>query len=139
RLVLPGYPFERQRHWLAGSEIEAKVASSEPEDCVSILPVDAQPNLQERIERLLRHGIGALRGIPVDQVSAQRSFQDHGIDSIAAAGLRRDVGRKLGIRVSARHMLNHPTPASLASFAAKPEAGRVAASRNTLPVTGERP
>ncbi|HEY0832741.1 MAG TPA: condensation domain-containing protein, partial [Azospirillum sp.] len=113
-VALPTYPFDRQRHWLAARPEPGAISS----DGAEPFAPDPQRPARENMERFLVHGVARALGMPEDQVSAARSFQDYGLDSIGLIALRRGFEQAFRVSLSTRDLLAHPTPAALAECAA---------------------
>ncbi|MGZ9709227.1 amino acid adenylation domain-containing protein [Glaciimonas sp. GNP009] len=114
RIVLPTYPFEKSRYWLAG-----KAVASAQVEASSAATSAALPQAMQRsdIERYLAQCIGELLGIPDDRIAMHKSLQDYGVDSISSIKLRRVLEQNLQIIVSARDLFIHGTLASLVDYA----------------------
>src|SRR3546814_12461904 len=74
--------------------------------------------MQANMARYLAHDLNRLIGIPVDQVSATRSFQELGVDSLFLLRLLRDFEQVFQVKLSARDVFTCPTLGSLAELAA---------------------
>ncbi|MEX2631038.1 MAG: amino acid adenylation domain-containing protein [Tistlia sp.] len=117
RAALPTYPFERQRHWLGegflpGGQPQAEAAPAEA------FAFDAACSLQDNMERYLTQGVRQLTGLAAEAVTAAASFLDQGLDSLSLTRLRRGFEQTFGVTLSSRDLLAHPSPATLAAFAA---------------------
>ncbi|MBN9669609.1 non-ribosomal peptide synthetase [Roseibium aggregatum] len=107
-LVLPGYPFKRERHWLT-----PKGAASAGKDLTETeLPtVSHQPAL-----RLIRETLAAELGRPVETIGADAGFGDMGVDSMALMRLSYAVEGAYGAVLTPGDVEAHPTPGRLAAF-----------------------
>lgn len=123
RLALPTYPFDRQSHWLPDRSSAIETGEIRPVAPERFTPDPARP---ARIN--MEHYLVHLAGAEKDPVAANRTFAEHGLDSIATAGLRRDFEILFGVRLTARDLATYPTPAALAAFAAGQDA--IFAGRN---------
>ena len=119
RVSLPTYPFERTRHWVepvrsaAAPLLETIVPVSAP-----VLPVpDASaPNRAERLLGTLTELLHAQSGIPAASIAPNTTFLDLGFDSLFLTQASTAIGRKFGVKVTFRTLLEDaPTPAALAA------------------------
>ncbi|MFJ5987028.1 amino acid adenylation domain-containing protein [Lentzea sp. NPDC092896] len=76
--------------------------------------------------------VGGLLGVEPHKVDVRRSFFEMGFDSLTSTELRGRVGKRLGVRVGATAVFDHPTPEALTAHVAElvgepePEAGDTA-------------
>lgn len=117
RLVLPTYPFDHKSYWLPVKPApEGTLQASS--NWVTHFVIDAQQSTDENIERYLLQGLAEYLELPMEGVSADKSFQDYGVDSMSATKMQRGVAQFFGITISARDMHSYPIIADLAAFAA---------------------
>ncbi|MCX7366149.1 MAG: SDR family NAD(P)-dependent oxidoreductase, partial [Alphaproteobacteria bacterium] len=116
RIALPTYPLDRQSHWLAAA------GKSAPATFVS----DARQPLEDNVRRYVAHALGELLGVAVQTVDSAGTLQDHGVESMAAAKLRRGLEQTFGVKLSASDML---TCSDLAALV------RLVAERQTTPLS----
>jgi len=114
RLKLPPYPFARDRYWLP--------EAAEPPDA------DEATNHADDIARFLE---------PLGD--ADQTLQALGLDSAGAAFLRREVETRFGVMLSARDLVEHPTPAALSVLIAerRPQANPARDAAPTDPAAPE--
>jgi acyl transferase domain-containing protein/aryl carrier-like protein len=92
RIVLPTYPFERQRCWLP----EATAAENRPVDSD-----DTQTVVRVLLERALR--------VPENTLDGARPFREYGVDSVVGLGLIRALNDRFAMRLGGRVLFEHPT------------------------------
>ncbi|OPC78719.1 hypothetical protein B4N89_31640 [Embleya scabrispora] len=122
---LPTYPFRRERYWLPDTSTPATPlppAPARPADADTAAGtadrIRALPEAEGRIavSDLVRRIAADVIGYPdADEIPADRAFQEHGFDSLAAARLRRRLTDLLGVRLPAGVVFDLPTPARLAA------------------------
>ncbi|GGV42731.1 non-ribosomal peptide synthetase [Streptomyces spectabilis] len=122
---LPGYPFERRRHWL--------------EPAAPVLPAAAPPDEEPRdlagaARRIVADALG------VADVAAEDSLYDLGGDSLLATRVVAEARARWGLAVPVGSFLRAPSPATLARLAgeAAGEGTQTApprAAAGALPVT----
>ncbi|MFE5329533.1 beta-ketoacyl synthase N-terminal-like domain-containing protein [Embleya sp. NPDC056575] len=122
---LPTYPFRRERYWLPDTSTPTGPLSPTPDrpaDADTAGTADrirALPEAEGRIavSDLVRRIAADVIGYPdADEIPAERAFQEHGFDSLAAARLRRRLTDLLGVRLPAQVVFDLPTPARLAGY-----------------------
>ncbi|MGE5514810.1 MAG: amino acid adenylation domain-containing protein [Bacteroidota bacterium] len=91
-LVLPPYPFARERHWLHPAAT----------------PTDTSADLRTLILDVLAAELGA-------KIEADAPFATLGLDSMAVLRLGYAIEEATGIRLDRRDVENHPSPARLAA------------------------
>ncbi|KAB7627759.1 non-ribosomal peptide synthetase [Alkalilimnicola sp. S0819] len=124
-LVLPGYPFARERHWLAGA------AGARPEPPVPEAPTDRGDILALILDTLARH-----TGRPVERLARSAGFREQGGDSMFALRLMHAVQERCGVELDHRALERHDSPAVLADHiqelaSAGPETARLAEQSST--------
>ncbi|MGW9210327.1 type I polyketide synthase [Embleya sp. NPDC055664] len=122
---LPTYPFRRERYWLPDTSTPAgplPPTPDRPADADTAGTADrigALPEAEGRIavSDLVRRIAADVIGYPdADEIPADRAFQEHGFDSLAAARLRRRLTDLLGVRLPAAVVFDLPTPTRLAGY-----------------------
>ncbi len=103
-LVLPGYPFARERHWIGRLP---ETSSPEPE--TRSTASDAAPL------ETLRQAVAALRGVSPSQVPADRPLRDLGVESMGWMRLVYAVEEAHGCALTHDDLDRHPTLAELAT------------------------
>ncbi|MDF4253317.1 type I polyketide synthase [Streptomyces sp. WMMB303] len=115
RVPLPGYPFQRRRHWPT-----APAASAEAEDAPAARPAparaaDAAPGAQEPpLAAVLELAAGVLGAA----VAPDLPFRDQGFDSMMGLELRDLLEERIGADLPVALLYDHPTPAALAEHLA---------------------
>jgi amino acid adenylation domain-containing protein len=112
-LVLPGYPFARDRHALAPATI-----TTHAEPALFVAPAAAAVPASEPLLQQITRLMGEELGLAADAIRPAASFRDHGADSMFALRLIHTLSDVAGIVVSNRDLERHPTPLALAQFAA---------------------
>jgi acyl carrier protein len=104
RVPLPGYPFQRARHWLGEIGPVTDPGAAPFGDLESTL-------------RLVRAQAATLLGDgSADAVDADLPFRDLGLTSLAAVDLRDRLQDATGLRLVSTVLFDHPTPRALARF-----------------------
>ncbi|MGE0718170.1 MAG: beta-ketoacyl synthase N-terminal-like domain-containing protein, partial [Alphaproteobacteria bacterium] len=118
RVALPGYPFERKRHWIT-QEAPAQ-ATPVPAARVSDAPTDLLPKVREVLARTL--------GLEPAEVEPDLGFGELGVESITAPLLAVELTAAIGRTVTPEDFYNYPTAARLAAGLAERPAEAAAAS-----------
>jgi amino acid adenylation domain-containing protein len=105
-LVLPPYPFARERHWIATTPSPPPAA-----------PVRSRDGCTHAdVIHLINEILGAEIGVSPAAVAPGTAFRDHGATSMFSLRLIRGVSDGLGVSVTHRDLETCPTPAALADF-----------------------
>ena len=122
RVSLPTYPFERTRYWVepvrsaAAPKLETTVPVSAPILPTPAAPAASAPDRTERLLHALTELLHAQSGIPVASIAPDATFLDLGFDSLFLTQASTAIGRKFGVKVTFRTLLEDaPTPAALAA------------------------
>ncbi|WP_067339080.1 non-ribosomal peptide synthetase [Stappia indica] len=107
-LVLPGYPFARERHWI-GRLPEASSPELEPTSAPGSTASDAAPL------ETLRQTVAAILGVLPAQVPTDRPLRDLGVDSMGWMRLVYAVDEAHGHALTHDDLDRHPTLAALAA------------------------
>ncbi|MGW7244617.1 type I polyketide synthase, partial [Streptomyces sp. NPDC054804] len=83
-------------------------------DRLRALPVPERRRAALDLVRTQAAGVLDLAG--AEQVGAEQSFADLGVDSLTALELRNRLGAATGLRLPTTMVFDHPTPAALAGF-----------------------
>jgi phthiocerol/phenolphthiocerol synthesis type-I polyketide synthase E len=147
RVPLPGYPFERRRHWLDGVDLTA--AASPPEPGVEAGP-EARPEADQGPAAEAAPGSAADDGAPrgdleravarvwsdllgVDRVRRSDDFFDLGGSSLAGLQLAERLARELDVALPGSFLLEASTVAAIAELiAARGQAGGDAGAPSCL-------
>ncbi|MCZ7432820.1 type I polyketide synthase [Streptomyces sp. WMMC1477] len=143
RVDLPTYPFQRTRHWLRLREATAPAADATP-DADAVEDVDAatesgaspgpvpesgpsaaadarvpdRPEARQHPEDTLAlvrtHAAAVLGYATADEVTADRTFRDLGLDSYGSVELRDRLARATATDLPSTVLFDHPTPSALA-------------------------
>jgi amino acid adenylation domain-containing protein len=132
RIALPGYPFERRRHWVEApvharpqsrEEIAAPQKHSEPDqepNGVTPMPesrITTPPTRPERIVAALRTTLHELSGIDLSLADAASTFVELGFDSLFLTQARQSLQGKFGVKITFRHLMEEsPSLATLAAY-----------------------
>ncbi|QGZ36672.1 non-ribosomal peptide synthetase [Stappia indica] len=103
-LVLPGYPFARERHWIG-----TLPATPSPEPEARSTASDAAPL------ETLRQTVAAIRGVSPSQVPTDRPLRDLGVESMGWMRLVYAVEEAHGCALTHADLDRHPTLAALAA------------------------
>ncbi|MFD7666490.1 type I polyketide synthase [Streptomyces sp. NPDC059788] len=143
RATLPGYPFERERHWIGPSGEQGTGAAGTPAQSADVRPAPSEPKEGPAQERPARPaGLRSAYAAPRDETEKRivalweefLGFEGIGVDddfyelgghSLLGTQVVNRMRDELGATVSLRELLSHPTPAKLAGVvtaaAADPE------------------
>ena len=131
RVSLPTYPFERTRHWVEaprrspepGSETTPIMNIAQKTEISSLAPAHLTPpklgtgGRSERLLETLRELLHEQSGVPLDSIAPDVTFLDLGFDSLFLTQASQAIGRKFGVKVTFRTLLEDaPTAASLANL-----------------------
>ncbi|MBB4302686.1 amino acid adenylation domain-containing protein [Rhodobium orientis] len=104
-LALPGYPFARERHWVAEAP---DVGNAPPVE----QPKPATPE-QTALDLIVKT-LAAELGVPVDEIDADATFAALGADSMVRMRLLYAVEEATGRELSPADLAAHPNPRALA-------------------------
>ncbi len=121
-LVLPGYPFARERYWLP-----APLVAVVPD--VPALAVPADAPVIDGVPALILDQLAAELAVPRADLSATSSFRALGVDSMVVLRLIYCIAEATGVELAPGDLERHPTPASLAAHVAQRRGAAPAASR----------
>ncbi|TYC75466.1 amino acid adenylation domain-containing protein [Stappia sp. BW2] len=130
-LVLPVYPFKRERHWLKG-------ARAREEGAVVAAPVKDLPDYKDQDRdqdrpdegaalQLICKTLGRELGCEAGDIDRNKDFEGLGVDSMARMRLIYAVEEACGVSLNQQEIEAHPTPALLSGYletlASRPEPG----------------
>lgn len=115
KLLLPTYPFARQRHWLDTGETQALQATASGQD-------------EQSAHRFIAQLLADMLGTTPDQLPANRPLTSLGADSIIGMRLCRRLSAEFSVALSGRDLLDNPSIAELARHVAGKQAARPAPS-----------
>ncbi|MDF9756303.1 type I polyketide synthase [Pseudomonas hunanensis] len=118
RVVLPGYPFERSRHWIdAPRKALAAPASASPAGDAAALPEVLPRN---ELEREIAGFWSELLGI--EQIGVTEDFFDLGGHSLLATQLNARIHQRFGVELSLEDLFDHPTVEATVNLLLRSEA-----------------
>jgi glutamate-1-semialdehyde aminotransferase/acyl carrier protein len=118
KVRLPGYPFERVRHWVEPPPLtaggEAAAQASLPSEAAAPAPTaptaPAAPGVRaDRIRAKLRALLLELSGIDIAEGARQTPFTDMGFDSLFLTQASAEIQAQLGVKVKFRRLLEDVT------------------------------
>ncbi|MEV6238350.1 amino acid adenylation domain-containing protein [Lentzea sp. NPDC051838] len=113
----------------------APVVEAVTEDAASLLAVAATAQDRRAVVRDVVIGcVAGLLGVEPRRVDARRSFFEMGFDSLTSTELRGRVGKRLGVRVGATAVFDHPTPEALTTHVAELVGEPVEENRSVAPL-----
>ncbi|EKE67233.1 SDR family NAD(P)-dependent oxidoreductase, partial [Oceanibaculum indicum] len=104
-LVLPGYPFARDRHWIGAAMVASPAAQ----------PV----SVADDVLGLVTATLAAELGVAAADISADADFRAQGADSMAALRLIHTLREATGVEVGHADLERLGTPAALAGWVAE--------------------
>ncbi|BAJ33099.1 modular polyketide synthase BFAS1 [Kitasatospora setae KM-6054] len=131
-LLLPTYPFQRDRYWLATpgrTATAATPAAQEPAGAgagdgdatpavplaARLAPLDRRARRQAVLDLVIRHAAAVLGHTGTGPVRSERSFAEVGFDSMLAVRFRNALSEATGLAVPPTAVFDHPTPEALAA------------------------
>ncbi|MFG3141017.1 type I polyketide synthase [Streptomyces sp. NPDC048211] len=122
RVKLPGYPFQRRRHWLDApgrstpAALPAGLAEAPPEE--ERQPAERpRPGLlgeEDALDLVRRHAALLLGHDGPEAIDGRLAFRDLGFDSHGSVQLRRRLVEATGLKLPVSTVYDHPTPLALA-------------------------
>ena len=118
KVPLPAYPFARQKYWMLPLDANEMAVRKTP---VITGQTSAAKPPAERVgglyQRCCDHTVMVLASalnIARHQIDVRRPMRDHGVDSVVALRLMRELSSEFGIELSGRDLLTHDTVDALA-------------------------
>ena len=112
-LSLPGYPFERARHWIEAPGSTRKPAAETSKPKASIVIHSRNGDVQPAVLAILR----GLSGSDLSEDNADTTFLELGFDSLLLSQVAQDLQARFGVKVSFRQLLGElSTVAALVRF-----------------------
>jgi len=128
KVILPTYPFERQRYWIDKSKsLGQKTSFFQSAGEIEGLTLKRTSNLTQHLDflyqfqqtpiesreslvkALLQEQIALGLGLKISQVDVSASLKNFGFDSLIAVELRNRIINKLGVDISMVKFLENPT------------------------------
>ncbi len=152
RVPLPTYPFERKRYWIEGAtfsearpsppEVHAETDIGPPAAADDTLS-DAEAHRLSLSERL-REIVNELSGIPAEEISADATFLDLGLDSLLLTQVSKACHDAFGVKITMRQLLDDTsTPDAVVSLLAdrlpapeRPRAAVASSPRRSVGASG---
>jgi acyl transferase domain-containing protein len=120
KVPLPGYPFQRQAHWLA-----PVIAAVEEADCVSTEICESSPEMQHamcanlsptNVRRYLHELFTRELLIPSTELAEDKPFGELGVTSIMLPALVKHIEAWLGEKFNPLAIIEHPTISRLSAY-----------------------
>jgi acyl carrier protein len=111
-ILLPTYPFARERYWLAASRAEPDF---EPVFAPPPQPETPCGTAYARARAFLLRFLSRELHLTPDQLHAHRDLRHYGVDSITSMRLIRAVEQELHVHMAGRDLLEHQTLHALAT------------------------
>ncbi|MFI0777853.1 SDR family NAD(P)-dependent oxidoreductase [Streptomyces sp. NPDC021212] len=136
-MSLPGYPFARERTWIAARSTARADDPARPVAPAGPTTAAAGPpsRLGERVLELL----SGLTGFDAAELDPELTFHAHGLDSLSLIKLADQVSRDFGVTVTPDLFLEATTPAALTAHLWRESAEEPAGDRQPEPATAPRP
>jgi amino acid adenylation domain-containing protein len=117
-LVLPCYPFKRERHWLKRAPAREDTDSA---PTTSVVEPDSRDKAQGQMDegaalQLICRTLGKELGCAADELDRNRDFEGLGVDSMARMRLVYAVEEAYGVLLNQQDLEAHPTPALLSGY-----------------------
>ncbi|WP_035870486.1 type I polyketide synthase [Kitasatospora cheerisanensis] len=130
-VLLPTYPFQRDRYWLATPGRTAAPAAAPAETApqpaadedgtpaeqlaARLAPLDPRARRQAVLDLVTRHAAAVLGHPGTGPVRPERTFAEVGFDSMLAVRFRNALCEATGLAVPPTAVFDHPTPEALAA------------------------
>ena len=128
KVVLPTYPFERQRYWSAPRAVAARVETTsaraperESPRMTLLRELGAAP-LEERVQQLMQHVRAVLAGVlgrAPESLSAEHNLLEEGLDSLRVMDFLGRLRKRVALELSPAEFMARPSLAAFATYAAK--------------------
>ncbi|MGX4735432.1 type I polyketide synthase [Kitasatospora griseola] len=132
-VLLPTYPFQRDRYWLAtpgrtaaattagpAEEVPAAAVDDDETPAVRLAarlaPLDRRARRQAVLDLVVRHAAAVLGHPGTGPVRPERAFAEVGFDSMLAVRFRNALCEATGLAVPPTAVFDHPTPEALAAY-----------------------
>ncbi|MFB8173840.1 SDR family NAD(P)-dependent oxidoreductase, partial [Kitasatospora purpeofusca] len=137
-LLLPTYPFQRDRYWLptpgrTAAAVTTPVTTSVPAEgtaraagdddgtpavrlAARLAPLDRRARRQAVLDLVVRHAAAVLGHPGAGPVRPERAFSEVGFDSMLAVRFRNALCEATGLTVPPTVVFDHPTPEALADY-----------------------
>ncbi|MCG8291814.1 type I polyketide synthase [Pseudomonas entomophila] len=116
RVALPGYPFERSRHWIEPPSLGPVHTPAHAMDAAGSAQVPPRNDLEREIAGLWSELLG------IEQIGVNEDFFDLGGHSLLATQLNARLHQRFGIELSLEDLFDHPTVEATASLLLRSEA-----------------
>ncbi|WP_412770905.1 phosphopantetheine-binding protein [Ralstonia solanacearum] len=117
--LLGQYPAESARLAGAGGDRPALAKAAGPTAYLDpVISAGAECAYREAIAARVAAGLAGALQLDPAQIDYEQPFSDYGLDSILGAGLVDDLGRVLGVELSAAILFDYPTVATLSAYIA---------------------
>ncbi|MFG2697352.1 type I polyketide synthase [Kitasatospora sp. NPDC048407] len=131
-VLLPTYPFQRDRYWLATPGRTAAATTAVPAEeapeaagddgtpaerlAARLAPLDRRARRQAVLDLVVRHSAAVLGHPGTGPVRPERTFAEVGFDSMLAVRFRNALCEATGLAVPPTAVFDHPTPEALAAY-----------------------
>jgi 3-oxoacyl-(acyl-carrier-protein) synthase/acyl carrier protein len=107
KILLPTYPFARERYWISEQEGEYhRAASIQPAAGQELkVTINSSKATQENIQAYMVQFLSQELHLCQDQIKVNKNLQDYGVDSIIVMRLIRDFEILFKIKITGREML----------------------------------
>lgn len=110
---LPGYPFARERHWFPESAAACVEETSMAATGAPATVAGATPQDREAVHEAVVSAIGAVLGLPAEEIGSDDHLSDFGFDSITLTELAAVLSDELAVGVLPPELYAHTDVASL--------------------------
>ncbi|MCX2729381.1 SDR family NAD(P)-dependent oxidoreductase [Saccharopolyspora sp. NFXS83] len=126
RITLPGYPFQRARHWLTGQPASAPHAAAVQSDAALAPHATAvQPDAgqEDVLGTVLACTALVMDAVGTTGIDADRSFRDLGFSSLMTVELRDELATVTGVALPRTVLFDHTSPRAVADHLREALAG----------------
>ncbi|MEJ2691462.1 MAG: beta-ketoacyl synthase N-terminal-like domain-containing protein, partial [Candidatus Thiodiazotropha sp.] len=123
KVSLPGYPFQRQAHWLTPLTADDRETDTEPVKACLFSPKEPDvlnaSEAKTKVARYLRELLSKELGIPCSGLAENKPFSELGVTSIMVAAMVKRIEAWLNDKLDPSVILDYPTISRLSAYLAE--------------------